>query len=187
MKGFDEPSVRHRVSVDGNAICMNYSRRRRFFSTLRGRTRANRRQHSIIPFVLLHWTRSWELAGSCACTIVIPGSPRIHYLPSLLPVRTYHPLLLLFLFYFFYFILLHRSRARIDANKASKEFLRSRGRIYAANESDLLVFFFFFFSLHEEWIRASRDKCACKIFRMEIWTSKSLRCKIFKRSNDSGI
>lgn len=145
MKGFDEPSVRHRVSVDGNAICMNYSRRRRFFSTLRGRTRANRRQHSIIPFVLLHWTRSWELAGSCACTIVIPGSPRIHYLPSLLPVRTYHPLLLLFLFYFFYFILLHRSRARIDANKASKEFLRSRGRIYAANESDLLVFFLFFF------------------------------------------
>lgn len=184
MKGFDEPSVRHRVSVDGNAICMNYSRRRRFFSTLRGRTRANRRQHSIIPFVLLHWTRSWELAGSCACTIVIPGSPRIHYLPSLLPVRTTPSSSSSFSF--FYFILLHRSRARIDANKASKEFLRSRGRICAANESNLLVFFFFF-SLHEEWIRASRDKCACKIFRMEIWTSKSLRCKTFKRSNDSGI
>lgn len=92
----------------GNAICMNYSRR--FFSTLRGRTRANRRQHSIIPFVLA--LNEIVRISWIVCSIVIAGSP--YSLPSfsafLLPVCTYHPLF--FFFFLLHFVLLHQDRCK---------------------------------------------------------------------------
>lgn len=141
----------------GNAICMNYSRR--FFSTLRGRTRANRRQHSIIPFVLA--LNEIVRISWIVCSIVIAGSPRIHYLRS--PrfcspyVRTTPSSSSFSFFILFYY-------TRIDVNRLEGIFTidggraRIRKRIY---ESDLLVLF-------------SRGESS--VFhdpaRMEIWTRR---------------
>lgn len=156
MKGFDEPSVRHRLLVDGNAICMNYSRRRRFFSTLRGRTRANRRQHSIIPFVLA--SNEIVRISWIVCSMVIAGSPRTHYLRSprfCSPVCTYHPLL----FFFSYFITSF-PHPRIDVNRLEGIFTidqwRQRERMKKTNlcrewKWCCFVFFFFFSFSRDEF------------------------------------
>lgn len=141
----------------GNAICMNYSRR--FFSTLRGRTRANRRQHSIIPFVLA--LNEIVRISWIVCSIVIAGSPRIHYLRS--PrfcspyVRTTPSSSSFSFFILFYY-------TRIDVNRLEGIFTidggrgQIRKRIY---ESDLLVLF---------------PRGESSVFhdpaRMEIWTRR---------------
>lgn len=116
---------------------MNYSHR--FFSTLRGRTRANRRQHSIISFVLA--LNEIVRISWIVCSIVIAGSPRIHYLRS--PrfcspyVRTTPSSSSFSFFILFYY-------TRIDVNRLEGIFTidggraRIRKRIY---ESDLLVLF----------------------------------------------
>lgn len=135
----------------GNAICMNYSRR--FFSTLRGRTRANRRQHSIIPFVLA--LNEIVRISWIVCSIVIAGSPRIHYLRS--PrfcspyVRTTPSSSSFSFFILFYY-------TRIDVNRLEGIFTIDGGRGRIKNESMKVTCLFFFhevnlacFTIPREW------------------------------------
>lgn len=97
MKGFDEPSSTARPGCWTVMQFAWITASPRFFSALRGRTRANRRQHSVIPFVLA--LNEIVRISRIVCSIVIAGSPRIHYLRTffLLPC-TRHPLF--FLFYY---------------------------------------------------------------------------------------